>query len=249
MGDVEIREGADIPFWNCKWIAGSKLSILCPNSYMIATNKEASVEDSGFWLEDRWHWNIAWEWDQNNAELWSAASLLAGILMEVWPNQDGVCENEAAALKIVWKAKVPHKVKVFAWRLVRNRLPSKVQLVRRGVEIADSEMICNLCNLNNSQDDTTHIMVRCEVAKKIWNAVYIWLNLQGVNEVVSLCHEHMLQFFSKLKNKVDKGREISIWMAVTWCLWRARNGTIFNNETGDIDEIIFKIKTYSWWWG
>lgn len=124
---------------------------------------------------DRWHWNIVWEWDPDNEELLSEATLLVGFLLEVRPNQmeedvmirpygggngfsvksyyerlllmyeeDGVSETIASSLKIVWKAKVPHKVEVFAWRLLHNRLPTKVQLARRGVEFSDSEKQCNM---------------------------------------------------------------------------------------------------------
>lgn len=35
-------------------------------------------------------------------------------------------------LKKLWKSKVPSKIKVFGWRLVLNRLPSRVQLFKRG---------------------------------------------------------------------------------------------------------------------
>ena len=41
------------------------------------------------------------------------------------------------AFEELWNLKVPIKVAVFAWRLLRDRLPTKVNLYRRQIEVAD----------------------------------------------------------------------------------------------------------------
>ena len=42
------------------------------------------------------------------------------------------------AFEELWNLKMPIKVAVFAWRLLRDRLPTKVNLYRRQVEIAEN---------------------------------------------------------------------------------------------------------------
>lgn len=52
----------------------------------------------------------------------------------------------AKALKIVWKAKVSQMAKRFAWRLLHDRLPTRIQLARRGIISNDEDKLCVLCN-------------------------------------------------------------------------------------------------------
>nr|GEU53334.1 hypothetical protein [Tanacetum cinerariifolium] len=55
---------------------------------------------------------------------------------------------------------IPIKVNVFAWRARRDRLPTKLNLSRRGV-VLDS-ILCPLCDAN--VEDVHHVMFRCDMA-------------------------------------------------------------------------------------
>ena len=57
---------------------------------------------------------------------------------------------EDTAYAELWKMKVPNKILVFAWRLLRDRLPTRSNLHRRQVEINDRR--CLLCG--NMEEDT-----------------------------------------------------------------------------------------------
>lgn len=41
--------------------------------------------------------------------------------------------NTLVSTYLLWRKDVPLKVSIFAWRLFRNRLPTKVNLFRRGI--------------------------------------------------------------------------------------------------------------------
>ena len=45
--------------------------------------------------------------------------------------------------KELWKIKIPSKIKVFAWRLIRDRLPTRMNLHRRQVQLQD--LRCPFC--------------------------------------------------------------------------------------------------------
>lgn len=82
-----------------------------------------------------------------------------------WPEQDGsfsvkscydrcrisfqlnnvLQEDELQMLKSIWKARTPSKIQVFGWRIIMNKLPSKDQLVKRGV-IQNGNRECLLCS-------------------------------------------------------------------------------------------------------
>lgn len=49
-----------------------------------------------------------------------------------------LCEGVKIALHCIWDLKVPQKVKIFGWRLLQDRLPTRDHLGRRGI-IVDSE--------------------------------------------------------------------------------------------------------------
>ena len=48
-------------------------------------------------------------------------------------------DNFDEVFKQVWKLKIPSNVSHFIWRLIRERLPTKVNLRRRTVELNDPE--------------------------------------------------------------------------------------------------------------
>lgn len=37
-------------------------------------------------------------------------------------------------------------------------------------------------------------------------------------------------------------------MTVAWCIWRSRNIIKFNDKIGDVEEILFKVKMFTWSW-
>ncbi|XP_058778710.1 uncharacterized protein LOC131652768 [Vicia villosa] len=49
------------------------------------------------------------------------------------------------ALCLLWKMKMPNKIKVFGWRRFINRLPYRDSLVVRGIPISTSDLSCVFC--------------------------------------------------------------------------------------------------------
>jgi hypothetical protein len=59
----------------------------------------------------------------------------------------------------VWKSPLPLKTNIFVWQLLRNRLPS-------GMEVAKWHRPCNgLFSLCDVPEDTTHTLFSCPVAQ------------------------------------------------------------------------------------
>nr|GEV50033.1 putative RNA-directed DNA polymerase, eukaryota, reverse transcriptase zinc-binding domain protein [Tanacetum cinerariifolium] len=72
-----------------------------------------------------------------------------------------------------WVNFVPIKVNVFAWRARLNRLPTRVNLAKRGV-IMDSSL-CSICGL--FLENAQHLFFRCELASSIALRLCNWWNL------------------------------------------------------------------------
>ncbi|XP_058727077.1 uncharacterized protein LOC131598499 [Vicia villosa] len=145
---------------------------------------------------------------------------------------------------LVWRSWIPSKVKIFAWRLFKDRLATKEQLAKRGIIELNDNVGCGFgCNsLENSQ----HLFLFCQIAAGVWGAVYQWLGLHHQSQIV--CYMDFLHMVGVLKRNCEKRRASVLWITVCWCIWTHRNNVIFNNGVIDIAEIVQSVKTHSWWW-
>ncbi|CAM8887236.1 unnamed protein product [Rhodiola kirilowii] len=66
--------------------------------------------------------------------------------------------------KIIWRLRVQPKVKIFAWRLYYDYLPSARNLLKRGCEVQSS---CPLCGMQG--ESTVHTILECWWAKIFWH--------------------------------------------------------------------------------
>ncbi|XP_071708102.1 uncharacterized protein [Rutidosis leptorrhynchoides] len=79
----------------------------------------------------------------------------------------------SASLYTMWVKQVPRKINIFIWRLALDRLPTRFNLSRRGLEI--ESIGCVSCN--HFVESIHHIMFDCEVAYELWRRVLIWTNV------------------------------------------------------------------------
>ncbi|GKF56860.1 RNA-directed DNA polymerase, eukaryota, partial [Tanacetum coccineum] len=72
-----------------------------------------------------------------------------------------------------WIKSIPIKVNIFAWKLHLDRLPTRVNLARRGVQVLSSS--CPVCNTD--QEDVPHLFFLCDVAKDVSRLICRWWNV------------------------------------------------------------------------
>ena len=91
---------------------------------------EASLEEDNF-LEElsqqqiQPHREDKWNWKHDQCGYYTTKS---GYDL-IWEEQMGA--NQNPDFVDLWKLKIPAKSLVFAWRLIRDRLPTKMNLSRR----------------------------------------------------------------------------------------------------------------------
>ncbi|XP_045789429.1 uncharacterized protein LOC123884387 [Trifolium pratense] len=119
----------------------------------------------------------------------------------------------------IWKAPVPNRVRNFLWRLGKNILPTRANLVRKGVQI---ENLCPQCH--SAPETIDHLFLHCHLTQLTWFAsqlgarvpqsmpVHIWL-LQGLT--------------------CDDTRGAQLFCVLMWKIWNARNNLVFNNKLVD----------------
>jgi len=61
---------------------------------------------------------------------------------------------------------------LFAWRLLRNRLPTRDNLARRSI-LPNTDIAC-VANCGTSET-THHLFLGCAISDSVWHYVQIWL--------------------------------------------------------------------------
>ncbi|GJW57638.1 zf-CCHC domain-containing protein [Tanacetum coccineum] len=69
-----------------------------------------------------------------------------------------------------WVKFVPIKINIFGWRARRNCLPSRINLIRRGVHMESS--LCAVCG--RYEEDIHHLLFQCDLAQDVLKRICRW---------------------------------------------------------------------------
>ena len=127
------------------------------------------------------HRTDSWWWKPDPGGKFSSKSAYRML----WGELTGT--NQEATFKDLWKLKIPPKAAVFAWRLIKDRLPTKLNLSRRQVVLSDT--MCPFCC--NHEEDAAHLFFNCSKTLPLW-----WESLSWIGVVTALPQnprDHFLQ--------------------------------------------------------
>ena len=93
--------------------------------------------------------------------------------------------------KFVWLKAVPLKVSIFAWRLLRNIVPTRDNLLQQRIISVTDQECTTTCGMN---EDVNHLFVNCNFCGRLWYLVSRWLGFSIVYNCRIL--EHIYQFDS-----------------------------------------------------
>nr|GEU42637.1 RNA-directed DNA polymerase, eukaryota [Tanacetum cinerariifolium] len=120
-----------------------------------------------------------------------------------------------------WVKYIPIKVNVFAWRVWLDRLPTRSNLVRRGVVLDSS--LCLLCGL--IPEDVHHVLFWCDTAKLVFRRICHWWDLDW-HDVLSFSDWNAwfsaIRLLSRIKLILER-----VFYVAWWHLLVYRNQSIF----------------------
>ncbi|PNY12620.1 hypothetical protein L195_g009254 [Trifolium pratense] len=93
------------------------------------------------------------------------------------------------AEKLIWHSQVPLKVSIFAWCLLRDRLPTKTNLVTRGI-ISHAAQLCVFGF--GEAESTNHLFISCGTFGSLWALVCSWIGISVVDS--TSLRDHFVQF-------------------------------------------------------
>ncbi|GJT76979.1 RNA-directed DNA polymerase, eukaryota, reverse transcriptase zinc-binding domain protein [Tanacetum coccineum] len=123
-----------------------------------------------------------------------------------------------------WIRCIPNKIKVFLWRLSLNKLPSRVNLDLKGIDVGS--LLCPICQ--EDVESVNHIFFSCEMAKALWDLFAKWWELD-----IPFC-DNISDWFTwfdslKVSNKVRSFIE-GVGGTLMWSIWNYRNHFVFSSS-------------------
>ncbi|XP_071708148.1 uncharacterized protein [Rutidosis leptorrhynchoides] len=137
---------------------------------------------------------------------------------------------------------IPQKIGIFVWRTLRGRIPVRVELDRRGIDL--DSILCPMCN--DYIETVEHAIISCKVAKDIWKAIYNWWGSNPPDNASLSNH-----FSGSGRDNLPGGNK-KIWQAVEWVsgyfIWKKRNQKIFRNDSWASSKVVseIQVKTFEW---
>ncbi|GJR37779.1 putative RNA-directed DNA polymerase, eukaryota, reverse transcriptase zinc-binding domain protein [Tanacetum coccineum] len=101
-----------------------------------------------------------------------------------------------------WVNILPRKVNIFMWRMTLDRLPHRLNLSTRGMEI--HQISCPSCD--RSVESNEHIFYECDAAKNIWRLVRMWCDINMPSFVSNNAWKDWLSLWPASKEKKQRVR-------------------------------------------
>ncbi|XP_071728811.1 uncharacterized protein [Rutidosis leptorrhynchoides] len=137
---------------------------------------------------------------------------------------------------------VPGKLEVFIWRTIKKRLPTRIELDKRGIDL--NSVRCPI--YDDDVETLDHSLFFCRDAFDVWIRVYKWwgfnsIPLSNVNEAFRGNSNLPMSY---LGNKM--------WQAIEWTtaylIWNNRNKKVFSNTcwSGPVALMEIQLKSFEW---
>ncbi|XP_071704484.1 uncharacterized protein [Rutidosis leptorrhynchoides] len=136
----------------------------------------------------------------------------------------------------------PIKVAIFIWRALKRRIPVRIELDKRGIDL--DSVRCPLCD--DDVETIEHTLIFCRHAMDIWVRVYKWWGLGTVSNL------SIDEIFRGKCNRSLSPLWSSIWQAIEWTcgylIWKNRNQKVFSDSSwsGPTGLMEIQLKSFEW---
>jgi hypothetical protein len=206
-----LGNGSDTLFWLDPWDEGRTLKERFTNLFVLAENKDISVRNMIYGDEEsrqsRLSWSTVLSEGEKQLELEIIEKIQRVLLKEneqdmwIW-SKNSYSVKEAYKLLlaeyetedsrdqlIAWNELVPLKVSVLVWKLLQNKIPTKDNLVKRGI-LSESQTSCSFGR--GKEETVSHVFFECTTVTEVWQEILRWLKINSALHNTTL--ENYYQF-------------------------------------------------------
>jgi len=154
-------------------------------------------------------------------------------------------DNEADTSPVfskLWRCKAVPSAVLMAWRGLENKLATRVNLSRRGVQI--ESLRCVLCG--KEEESCSHLFFGCSFAWRVWSLCYRWLGVLFVSHIEP--RSNFDQFRLNIPSESIRIVWNTIWVGVVSEIWSHRNRIIFKGGVADASEVFALVQVKVWHW-
>lgn len=109
-------------------------------------------------------------WKYTNDGIYFVKSVYRSIMEQARNHQQFQIEGDWMN---IWSLNVPHKVRVFLWRVCRDCIPTKIQLESRDIDCSSIRLFCQQ-DLENS----FHCFFKCPGSISVWEKEGLWCKIE-----------------------------------------------------------------------
>jgi len=144
--------------------------------------------------------------------------------------------------QLLWNLNIAPLAIVCAWRIFLDRLPTRFNLERRGMQLGNVQ--CPMCQ--EEVETTQHLFNTCKVAHKVWNHCKRWVGNVAVRHEFVFVHFQSFYLIGQRQsvNRVWKG----MWLAIVSEIWNHKNKVVFKGRMVDAEKIFSLAKLKGWLW-
>ncbi|GKA77246.1 RNA-directed DNA polymerase, eukaryota [Tanacetum coccineum] len=185
----KVGNGSNTLFWKDSWITDSPLMHIYPRLFALECNKHTTVADKfrdislthsfrraprGGLEEEQYlsfvdkvdsvilpNSNDRWVWSIDSSGEFSVKSARSFIDESLLPTVGSPTR---------WVKVVPIKVNIFAWKVCLDKLPTRLNLSLRGIDIPS--ISCPICS--TAGESCAHLLFSCSMAKSLYRKVARW---------------------------------------------------------------------------
>ncbi|KAJ9564171.1 hypothetical protein OSB04_000137 [Centaurea solstitialis] len=265
----KISPSSDIQFWQEAWLGSESLKKRFPLLYDLEVKKRCLIsermrfDENGLFTELISGWkkvvlspsesvelrnllflcnsfsalgsSDTWSWALENSGCFSTASIRRSF--------DDLTLAPSSRSHFYWCNWVPAKVNVLVWRIQLNRIPTRFNLMKRGVTlISDS---CPLCN--SDVETAEHLFRDCAFSKVVFTGLLNWLKItcSPLSNLANLFDWGTSMGFTRVQATI-----LSVVVyTYLWALWDWRNKMVFKNLSPRLpDGIVSHIQAVAFSW-
>ena len=171
--------------------------------------------------------SIAWHYEKSGQFTVKSAYKLADMIKRNSTSGASASNSEAGVRNLwdmIWKAKVPEKIKIFGWRTATNSLATKLNTCRRTIT---TDSICSLCG--KEDENEFHAVNVCTRSKALrFTMRPIW-NLPKEDKF-RYTGTDWLQILLNSQDEITRRRILMLF----WQCWNLRNDAIHGVGKGTV---------------